>query len=431
MYFFYNVIITLLFILLFPYLYLRSVFTGEGVLERMGILPRGAKKLLQSKKVIWFHSASVGEVRILPTIVPKLKKLLPEFSIVISTLTKTGKIEARKILPEADLVFYAPVDIPLFVKKVIKKVNPTALILVETELWPNLIKKAKEQKAFVALINGRLSAKSFPKYLRFRSLFSLVLSFFDLLCMRTFEDAERAEILWAKTEKIKIVGNLKFDQMIPHLNKYDKEAIRKDLGISNSCQIIVAGSIREGEEKIILNVFNRLKKENPNLLLILAPRHLNQISLIEEYLLGLGLKFRKKTEIDKKSIEDQDYSVILLNTIGELFSIYSIADVAFVGGSLVPLGGHNILEPAIWGVPVIFGLYIDDFKFAASCLIQSGGGIMVENEDELYQSFSRLLKDEKLRKNLGQKGKEAVEKQRGAAEQTVRFLLEGLNRRFK
>jgi 3-deoxy-D-manno-octulosonic-acid transferase len=397
----------------------------------MGILPKGTKKLLRSKKVIWFHSASVGEVRILPTIVPKLKKLIPEFSIVISTLTKTGKIEAGKIIPEADLVFYAPVDIPFFVKKTIKKVNPFALILVETELWPNLIKKAKEQKAFVALINGRLSAKSFPQYLRFRSLFSLVLSYFNLLCMRTDEDAERAKILGAEPEKIKIVGNLKFDQMIPRFDKYDKEAIRKSLGISNSCQIIVAGSIREGEEKIILDVFQRLRKENPSFLLILAPRHLNQINLIEEYLLGLGLKFRKKTEIDKKSIEDQNYSVILLDTMGELFSIYCIADVAFVGGSLVPSGGHNILEPAIWGVPVIFGPHIDDFKFAASCLIQSGGGIMVESEDELYQSFSGLLKDEKLRKHLGQKGKKAVEKQRGAAEQTVRFLLEGLNRRFK
>lgn len=429
MYFFYNVIITLLFILLFPYLYLRSVFRGEGILERMGILPKGAKRPLQSRKVIWFHSASVGEVRILPTIVPKLKKLLPEFSIVISTLTKTGKIEAKKSLPEADLVFYAPVDIPFFVKKVMNKIHPTSLILVETELWPNLIKKAKEQKAFVALINGRFSAKSFPKYLRFRSLFSLVLSFFDLLCMRTFEDAERAKTLGAKVEKIKIVGNLKFDQMIPHLDRYDKEAIRKSLGISSTREIIVAGSIREGEEKMILDVFQRLRKENPSLLLILAPRHLNQIGLIEEYLFQLGLKFRRKTLIDEKSIEDKDYSVILLDTIGELFPLYSIADVAFVGGSLVPLGGHNILEPAIWGAPVIFGPFIDDFKFAASCLIESGGGIMVENEEELYQGFSRLLKDESLRKNLGQKGKEAVEKQRGAADQTVRFLLEGLNKK--
>lgn len=423
MYLLYNIFITLAFLIFSPYLFIRALIEGHGVSERLGRLPKNTKDHLFQKEVIWFHAASVGEVKILPPVIHSLKKKSPDSVVVVTSLTKTGKACAKKILEDTELVFYPPIDIDFFVKRVVKKIKPQALVLVETELWPNLIREAKRHRAKIAIINGRLSSKSFPFYFRFKRFFSEVLSFVDIFCMRTKRDSQRAIILGANPDKIKVLGNLKFDQILSKFSEYSKEEIKKSLGINLHSKLIVAGSIRGGEEAIILNAFFRLKKEFLNLSLIFAPRHMKRLKETEKILHSLGLKFIRKTELKNQEVKED---VILLDTLGELFSLYSCADVAFVGGSLVPKGGHNILEPAIFGVPVLFGPHTENFKFAKDILLNSGGGIMVKDGEELYQKLFLLLKDEKLKKNLGNRAKEAVQSQRGVSDETVELLLKSL-----
>lgn len=424
MYLLYNIFITLVFIIFSPYLFVRALFGRHGISERLGNLPKNTKNRLFQKEVIWFHTASVGEVKILPPVIHSLKKKSPDSVVVVTSLTKTGKAEAKKILKDAELVFYPPIDIGFLVKRVVKKIKPKALVLVETEIWPNLIREVKRKKAKIVVINGRLSSKSFPLYFRFKRFFSEVLSFVDIFCMRTEEDSRRAIILGANPDKIKVLGNLKFDQILSSFSTHPKEMLKKSFGIDLHSKLIVAGSIREGEEKIVLNAFFRLKKEFLNLSLILAPRHMKRLKEIEKILHSLGLKFIRRTELKNQKVKED---VILLDTLGELFSLYSCADVAFVGGSLVPKGGHNILEPAIFGVPVLFGPHTENFKFAKDVLLNSGGGIMVKDGEELYQKLFLLLKNDKLKKGLGKKAQLAVRSQRGVSDETVELLLKTLD----
>ena len=400
----------------------------------MGRLPKEEIKLLSTKNVIWLHAASVGEIKALSTIIPQLKKINPEYSLIVSVVTESGKKEAERILSagsigkEVEFVFHAPIDLKRFVKRALSCVNPCALILIETELWPNLIREAKIRDCSVILINGRISGKSFSKYLLLKSLFSETLSYVDLFCMQSGEDAERVRKLGAESFKIKVLGNLKFDRIITQISEIDKNMLKKKLSIPFDLKVLVGGSTRKGEDEILVRVFKRLKKDHRNLLLLLAPRHLDRMKKIEKMLCHQKLDFVRRSELDgKPPLSNQ--RVILLDTMGELASIYAIADIAFVGGSMVPIGGHNLLEPADCGVGVIFGPYVDHFKTAADLLIQSGGGIKIRNEEELYARLSDLLKDEDKRKEMGISAKEAIRKQSGVSQKTARLILTHLEQK--
>ncbi len=420
MYFVYTLFYTLIFILIFPYLILRGLFGRHGILERLGIISV-SKKL--PAPLIWFHTASVGEVKALAVILPKLKKLKPDFSIAVSVVTKTGKRQARESLTQADLIFYFPLDFPFILKKVLKKLNPSLLVLVETELWPNLIRETKKYGCKLSLINGRLSQKSFKRYHRIKSFSRLVLSYFDQFLIQSSEDFKRFRELGADENKTKIIGNLKFDRIILGINGYDKVNLRKKLGLLKKDRLIIAGSTHPEEEKIILSAFKRLREEHKELVLLLAPRHLSRLGEIEELLSGCNLSYIKKSSIQKDKVAE----IILLDTMGELEKLYSIGELAFVGGSLIPIGGHNILEPASYGIPVLFGPHIENFKSASELLLKSGGGIMVKDEEEFYQQAFSLLKNETLRKELGKKAKEALSSQSGISDKTVQLLLELLS----
>jgi len=421
MYFIYNLFYTLTFILLFPYLFLRGLIGGHGVLERLGKI--SIRKNL-SLPLIWFHAASVGEVKALAAVLPKLKVLKPDFPIAVSVMTKTGKKQAQESLPQADFIFYLPLDFPFILRRVFKKLNPALFVLVETELWPNLIREAKNYGCKLSLINGRLSKKSSKRYLKIKSFFSLVLSYFDQFLMQSSEDAKRLGDLGGAKGKTEIVGNLKFDRALSGINGLDKAFLRKSLGILEEDKLIIAGSTHPEEERVILSVFKRLKDEHKRLVLLLAPRHLSHIGEIEELLSELKLTYIKKSTNKK----DKEIEVILLDTMGELEKLYSISELAFVGGSLIPTGGHNILEPASYGIPVLFGPHIENFKTAADLLLKSRGGMMVKDEEELYQKISLLLKEEALRKELGKKAKEALHSQTGISDKIVQLLIELLKK---
>ncbi|KPL01593.1 MAG: hypothetical protein AMJ90_07560 [candidate division Zixibacteria bacterium SM23_73_2] len=426
MYLVYDIFLTFVFIILSPYLFIRSLIEKQGITERLGFLPRATGENLMQKDLIWFHTASVGEVKILPPVIRFLKDKRPDLIVVVSSLTKTGRAEAKRILKDVQLVFHPPIDLSFFVKRTVKKINPKALVLVETEIWPNLIREAKREGAKVFLINGRLSKKSQSVYLRFKKFFSLVLSFIDILCMRTEEDAQRIIRMGAAPDRTFVLGNLKFDQIAFDFSNHKKEKIKESLGIEKDSKLVVAGSIREGEEKAVLVAFSRLKKDFQNLSLIFAPRHMKGLKDTENIMLSLGLSFIRKSRLkDQKEKKD----VVLLDTYGELSSLYSCADVAFVGGSLIPKGGHNILEPAVFGVPVLFGPHTENFQSAKKIVLSSGGGIEVKDKDELYLKLFSLLKDDRLREDLGQRVKKAVLSQRGFSEKTVDLILKTLDER--
>jgi 3-deoxy-D-manno-octulosonic-acid transferase len=434
MYTIYNLFLNFAFVISFPYLLLRALLNKAGVWERMGRLPKEKIKFLSTKNIIWLHAASVGEVKALSTIIPQLKKINPDYSLIVSVVTESGKREAQRILSagsigrEVEFVFHAPIDLKGFVKRALASLNPSALIIVETELWPNLIKEAKKRSCGVALINGRISGESLSKYLLLKSLFSETLSYVDLFCMQSEEDAERIKKLGAEKEKIKVLGNLKFDRMITQLSEIDKNVLKKRLSIPHNLKVMVGGSIRGGEDEILVRVFKRLKENGENFLLVLAPRHLDRIKKIEKMLFHKKLDFVRRSELDGETpLKNQ--RIILLDTMGELIWIYAIADVAFVGGSLVPIGGHNLLEPAVYGVPVIFGPYVDHFKTAADLLIQCGGGIKIKNEEELYTKTLDLLKDEDKRERMGKAAQEAIKKQGGASQKTAHLILTQLEQK--
>jgi 3-deoxy-D-manno-octulosonic-acid transferase len=425
MYTIYNLLLNFTFVVSFPYLLLRA-FLGKGeVWERMGRLPEAKVKSLSTKNVIWLHAASVGEVKALSVIIGQLKKIHPDFSLIVSVVTESGKKEAERTFKEVEFVFHAPIDLKRFVRRALGSFNPCALILVETELWPNLIKEAKKRGCWVALINGRISGKSLSKYLLSKSLFSEVLSYVDLFCMQSQEHAERIKELGAEPDRIKVLGNLKFDRMITQISDIDKNLLKRELSIPDGLRVLVGGSTRNGEEEILVRVFKRLRKDGENLLLLIAPRHLDRVKRIERMLIGQKLDFVRRSELDGKSpLTNQ--RVILLDTMGELASLYAVADLAFVGGSMVPVGGHNLLEPAVCGVGVIFGPHVDNFKTAADLLIQSGGGIKIRDEEELYSWVLRLLRDKDKRRKMGKAACEAVKRQSGVSQKTAQLILSQL-----
>jgi len=422
MYILYNLLLNFAFVISFPYLLLRAALGGHGIAERTGRLPQEKIENIVDEKVIWFHAASVGEVKALSTIIPQVRKDHPEYSLVVSTLTKSGRKEAERILREIKFVFYLPLDLKRFVRRALDKIKPEALILVETELWPNLIKESKKRGCFIALINGRISDPSLRKYLLVRSLFHETLSYFDLICMQSEEQKEKLILLGANPDIIKVTGNLKFDRLLCLPEDIRQYELIKQISIPEDFKVIIGGSVRSGEERILIDVFKRLDEKNPNLILILAPRHLNRLKEVEKVISNRGMKFIRRSQLYNKTSLD-NHSVILLDTIGELSGMYSLADVAFVGGSLVPVGGHNLLEPAIYGVPVLFGPYVDHFKEEAKILIQSGGGIQVKDAEELYLNLSSLLSDEQRRTELGEKAKEAIQEETGVSQRTADLIF--------
>jgi 3-deoxy-D-manno-octulosonic-acid transferase len=428
MYTLYNLLLNFAFVISFPYLLLRASAGKHGVWERMGRLAEKKVESLSTRNVIWLHAASVGEAKVLSVIVDHLKKINPDHSMIVSVVTESGKQEAERILKEVEFVFHAPIDLKRFVKRAMASLNPCALILVETELWPNLIKEAKKRKCPVVLINGRISGKSLSKYLLLKGLFAEVLSYVDLFCMQSEEHAQRIRKLGAEPDKVKVLGNLKFDRMVTQIPGIDKSVLKKRLYIPDDLRVIVGGSTRSGEEQILIRVFKRLKAEQEDLLLLLAPRHLDRMKKVEKMLLSQKLHFVRRSQLDGK-VRLQNQRVVLLDTMGELASLYAIADLAFVGGSMVPLGGHNLLEPAACGVGVIFGPHVDHFKTAAELLIRCGGGIKIKNEEELYTRALDLLEDEEKRKGMGRAAREAIKRQSGVSQRTARLILTHLKQK--
>lgn len=410
MYIIYNLILILATVALFPVILFKLITVPKyrgGMTQKLGRLRKGVMKVIQGTRPIWVHAVSVGEVMAAHPLIRELKKKYPGRKLILSTVTVTGNYTARRRVPEADAVFYFPFDYPCIVRRVIRAINPELVLVAETELWPNFFRELKKAGIPSALINGRISHKSHGNYLKFKNFFSQVFDNVTLFCMQSEADALRIKDIGADPDRVMITGNLKFDQKMP-LN------LTVPVSIPRGRKVITAGSTHRGEEAALLEIFTRLRARFPELLLVIAPRHPERFGEVEGLINQAGYDCQRRTSL-KGELKD----VLLLDTIGELRAFYALCDIAFVGGSLVKIGGHNLLEPAAMKKPVIFSRYMFNFKEISEALMSAGGGIMVKDKGELYHQLDKLLSDNELAKLMGERAFSVIEKNSGAAVKTI------------
>ena len=412
----YNIFLTFLLILASPYFLLRSLIQKrfrKALPQRMGFF-----RSPSFKRPVWVHAASVGEVLCSMPLLKKIKKEFSDLKIVLTTMTFTGNETAKTCLPEADQVLFLPIDHPFIIPRVIEKIQPHLLLIAETELWPNLLRSCGKKGIPVVLFNGRISQKSFQRYQLFKFFFKKCLKQISLFLMQTEEDRTRIIEMGGESQKTRVVGNLKFDQTFPSFTQEAVAEMAKHLGLQGNENILIAGSTHPGEEEILINLYKELKKSNPHLALILAPRHLERLEEVERILRKESLSWLRKTSLslgaDRSDQERAD--VILLDTMGELMGLYSLGTLVFVGGSLVPVGGHNPLEPLFFRKCVLFGPHMFNFLEISKHLIENGGAIQVSGEEDLFSQMKRLLFDEEARQEVGEKGYQFLQKHQGATE---------------
>lgn len=410
MYIIYNIFLVLATIVLSPFMLFKLITVPKyrgGLTQKLGRLRKSVMRVIKGTRPIWVHAVSVGEVMAAHPLIRELKKKYPHKKLILSTVTVTGHYTARRRVPEADAVFYFPFDYPCIVRKVISGINPEIVLIAETELWPNFFRELKRAGIPSAVINGRISPHSYKNYMKFRKFFNVVFDHITLFCMQSEEDALRIKEIGAAPEKVSVTGNLKFDQKIP-------VAQPNPLTIPAGRKVITAGSTHRGEEAVLLEIFTRLREKYPTLMLIIAPRHPERFDEVEGIINSAGYECQRRTRLGGP-IKD----VLLLDTIGELRTFYAICDMAFVGGSLVKVGGHNLLEPAAMKKPVIFSRYMFNFKEISEALISSGGGIMVKDKNELHAQLDALLSDPEKARHLGENAFRVIEANSGAAKKTI------------
>lgn len=413
-YFIYNLVLNILSPMLILYYLLRVVITKKetgGFKQRLGFFSPEAKKVLKDGPWIWIHAVSVGEVVAASPMIKEIKNLNLPYKILLSTVTDTGYVMAKRIVPEVDCIIYFPLDLSFIVKKVVNLISPRVVVLVETELWPNFLHYAKKSGAKILMLNGRLSEKSFKGYYRFRKILKPVLNNLDLLGMQSDVDAHRIISIGADPHRVRIVGNTKLDVNFLVLSPEQKNKIKDDFLVDNSL-FLTAGSTHKGEEEIIISVYSKLLTKFGNLRLILAPRHLDRIKEIEDIIIEKGLSYLRCSNASPPF----SAQVIILDTIGDLAILYSISDIVFVGGSLVNKGGHNILEPISAGKVVLHGPYMNNFKEIVKLFKSTGAVIEVENEEAIYDKISHLLPDRDTREKLGKLAQGVIEKNKGSSQ---------------
>jgi 3-deoxy-D-manno-octulosonic-acid transferase len=406
----YNIFLVLLTVLLSPVILFKLITAPKyrgGISQKLGRVRKRVKQVIGSDRPIWVHAVSVGEVMAAHPLIRELKKMYPANKLILSTVTVTGNYTARQRVPEADAVFFFPFDYPWIVRRVIRRINPRIVLVAETELWPNFFRELKQTGIPSAVINGRISPHSYKNYMRLRAFFRQVFNEVTLFCMQSREDASRIKEIGADPKRVMVTGNLKFDQKIVTNTS-------SPVKLPEGSKVITAGSTHRGEEAALLDVFRRLRERFPELVLILAPRHPERFDEVEGLVNRAGYDCQRRT-LPKGTIRD----VLLLDTIGELRSFYGICDIAFVGGSLVKVGGHNLLEPAAMKKPVIFSRYMFNFKEISEALISAGGGILVRDKEELYLQTEKLLSDRELAHQIGNRAFSIIEANSGAAKRTI------------
>ncbi len=366
---------------------------------------------------LWIHGASVGEARLVRDLARAIRAARPALPLAVSAVTPAG----RRLLPEppeVDCAFFAPLDFPGMPRRLLGAVRPAVLALVETELWPNLLAEALAGRAKVVVVNGRLSPRRMARYRRYARLYRPLLGGLARLGAQTGEDAERFVELGTPPQAVSVTGNLKYDLAPPRLAASE---LRERFGLDPGRPVLVAGSTGRGEEEHVFEALAQTRREFGDVLLVLAPRHLERLEQVERLARARG---DRVGFLSRDSAHSAQLDTLLVDTVGDLPALYQLASVAFVGGSMIPLGGHNVLEPAAVGVPVLFGPHTDSMREPAAALEQAGAGLRVRDAQGLSRSLGSLLGDPERRTQMGQRGMDLVRTRRGALERSVRMLLE-------
>ena len=409
-----------LFISSFPFLWaysrLNRRFT-RGWKQRLGFMP---KVLSSLDAPIWFHASSMGEVRAAGSIMSHLGRLAPSIPMILSVNTDYAFDSARSMVGETAVV-YAPFDFVFSVRKALSVVEPRIMVFLETEIWPAWIVEARRKGIRCALVNGRISARSIGRYRKFAPFFRDVLKNMDVLSMISEEDRDRILSMGAEPAKVEVHGNAKHDLLARQADPSVIPEVRRLLNVASSDGVFVAGSTREGEEAKVLDVYVRLREEFPDMILVIAPRHIERRAGIESLLMERGLPYQLRSRLQERG-EKRTAPVLVVDTFGELFKFYSVGTINFCGASLVPLGGQNPMEAAAWGKAVFYGPYMDDFMEARRLLERSGGGVPVKDVADFSQKAAALMNEPQRLASLGERARRAVFENRGAAQRHARVI---------
>ena len=386
----------------------------KGLGERLGKVP--VRLPTQAGPAIWIHAVSVGEVLAVSELVAELRRRFPRYRVVISTTTATGQKLAKKHFGE-ESVFYFPLDFAFAIRPYLSGLRPKLIVLAETEFWPNFLRLAHASGARVAVVNARISDRSWPGYRRMRRILAGVLGNIDLFLAQTEEDARRLRDIGAPAERIQVSGNLKFDVSAPAAPPI-VASLRAAFQLAGVGPVIVCGSTVEEEEGLLLRAFENVLASHPRAVMILAPRHPERFGEVAQLLEHLGIRFWRRSLWSGDPIAG---GVFLVDTIGELAALYALGDVAFVGGSLVPRGGHNIIEPAQHGVPIMIGNHTENFRDIVG-LFQRHDAVRVVGPAEFPLVLMDLLSNQAERAALGRRGAETLQSQMGATARTVEAL---------
>jgi 3-deoxy-D-manno-octulosonic-acid transferase len=396
--------------------------------ERFGKIPQSQLQKLGRRPVIWVHAVSVGETLAAKPLLLALRERYPGHALLVSNSTATGREVAGRI-PGVDANICFPFDFLPAVRAALRALSPKLVIIMETEVWPNFTREAARSGIPVLLANGRISDRSFGRYLRFSWVFRPALQLFSALGMQSGVDRDRIVAIGAREERTVALGNLKNDIPFRNVAESEKLQLRQRYAIPGDLTVFTAGSTRSGEDDFVLAAYRRLLLQRPDLFLVLVPRHPERAAELASLMEKLGISCRRRTSLDSSSRGFRPGEVLLVDTVGELMDLYALADLVYVGGSLVPTGGHNLLEPASRGIPCVFGPHMNNFREIAALVLRYRAGLQVATPEELVSVCGSLLADDDSRRTLGENALKMMQENGGATakhmEMVARYLEQG------
>jgi 3-deoxy-D-manno-octulosonic-acid transferase len=426
MYFAYSLLTLVVFLIVSPYFVYQAIrykkYIGS-LSQRLGYLPISFN--VDGEESIWIHAVSVGEALTARALAEDLRARYPRLRLFLSTTTIAGQHVARQSLHHVDAVFYFPFDWAFIVRRTLNIVKPRVFIMMETEIWPNLLRACRKRGVKTVVINGRISSRSFPRYRLIKPFFRRVLADVNRFCMQSEESARRLVDLGADPARVTVTGSLKFDALeMPAATAHGKprERVLRFFRLSPNRMVIVAGSTMRGEEAAVLRAFARIKASTPAAIAIVAPRQPERFAEVERIAREFAFVTVRRSELPIDAEPRAD--VVVLDTIGELAQLYQLATAVFVGGSLVDHGGHNILEPAMFGKPIVFGPHMQNFKEIADAFLTNDAAIQVPSDRDLEEALLTLVTDPVRRAGLGAAARALVEANRGAKNKTLDVIAE-------
>jgi 3-deoxy-D-manno-octulosonic-acid transferase len=430
----YNLLFLVFFVVTSPYYFVRLWRRGnwkKGFAQRFGLYDTKIKQSITNRDILWMHAVSVGEMNICLQLIRALEPRLPNLKIMVSTTTTTGMGELLKRMPPHIGKIYYPIDRRKYVTRAIQTIHPDAIVLVESEIWPNFIWRARDLGKPIFLVNARLSDRSFPRYKRFGFLFRELFGSFTAIGAQNATDADRLSQLGCAPDNVHVVGNMKFDAVqIDGKRALDVPALLAQIGVPADAQLLVAGSTHDGEEEILAGQFLRLQQKFPKLFLILVPRHFERARDIGRQLSKTGLHFAYRSEIKPDTgASSPPLQCLLVDSTGELKYFYEHASLVFVGKSISARGGQNPIEPAAFGKATVFGPNMQNFRDVVRILLAGDGVMQVRNATELEAAFEELLANETRRLELGRNGQRVVRENQGATARTADLIVRMLDGR--